>query len=133
MNNPTNIFQVNKLPKDTDPKEFYPTSTQLLRQKAFGKNNLFKSFNVIPNFANIAVILWKGPWLNEEHKSRIAESLPEGRKMMSKVEEYKNIDFKALQLLPLDHDDENFEATRESKKILRDACLIHFDMNLDLV
>ena len=68
MNNPTNIFQVNKLPENTDPNFFYPTSSQLLRQKAFGKNNLFKLFNAIPNFANIAVIMWKGSLLNKEQK-----------------------------------------------------------------
>ena len=133
MNNPTKIFKVKKLPKDKDPKKVYPKSSELLRQKAFGKNNLFKSFNVIPNFANISVILWKGPWLNTDQESRVADSLPEGRKTLKKVQDYKDIDFTALQLLPLDHDDENFEATRKSKKILRDACLIHFDMNLDLV
>ena len=57
MNNPTSIFKVKNLPEKTDANKFYPTSSQLPRQKAFVKNNLFKLFKVIPNFANIAVIL----------------------------------------------------------------------------
>ena len=133
MNNPTIIFQVKKLLKNTDPKKIYPSSSQLLRQKEFGNNNLFKFFKVIPNFANIAVILWEGFWLYIDQESKMADSLPERKKTVSKVQKYKVIDFTALQLLPLDHDNENFEVTRESKRILRDVCLIHFDMNLDLI
>jgi len=53
-----------------------------------------------------------------------------------KIKKYKYIDFSALKLIPLDFDNEtdtSSEEIRNQKRILRDACLIHYNMDLSAV
>ena len=139
---PEDIFRVSDLPPQVDPNEFYPTATELHQQRAFGKNNCLKSYNVTPNLANIAVILWKSGFLEHKNKNEkqktseeqtLAQALPLGTEVLKKVKKLSRTDFSALQLLPLDFDVETdacSEKVRKTKRILREAALIHYNMDL---
>ena len=101
---PEDIFSVNDLPPEVDPNEFYPTATELHQQRAFGKNNCLKSYNVTPNLANIAVILWKSGFLKHEKNNKkekasaeqtLALALPLGTEVLNKVKKLSRTDFSA--------------------------------------
>ena len=78
--NSEQIFKVSDLPKETDPQEFYPSPAQLHSHRAFGKNNMLKSYKVIPNLTNIVVILWKTNFLTKDESVSFAKIQPEGEK-----------------------------------------------------
>ncbi len=133
---PEDIFRVSDLPPEVDPNKFYPTATELHQQRAFGKNNCLKLYNVTPNLANIAVILWKSGFLEHKNKNRkqkaseeqtLAQALPSGTEVFKKVKKLSRTDFSALQLLPLDFHveaDTCSEKVRKQKRILRETALI---------
>ena len=67
----------------------------------------------------------------------LAKALPYGEMTLLKLREYQRIDFTALQLLSVDYDTAKYESEEKAivrnKKLLRDACLLHYDMDLSAV
>ena len=131
------FFKVANLPKHVTPATVYPPASDLAMANAFGKTNLCKSYCVCPNLLHIAVILWKSDFLDPTATTTLAAALPRGQTVLKKLRLLAKVDFRALQLPPLDYDaDESQEikdTIQRNKRTLRDACLLHYNMDLATV
>ena len=139
MGNRTTIFKVGNLPPGTQPSEVYPSASTLATFKAFGKSSLCKSYCVCPNLMQITVFLWKSGFLDVAASNNLAQALPRGKTALTKLRLLERVDFRSLQLLPLDFDppaeeeDDTEVSIRRNKRTLRDACLLHYNMDLAAV
>ena len=134
---PTGIFRVTDLPPKLDPEQLFSLKVQLHKDQAFGKNNPYKLYSIKSVVSNIAVILWKSGLLNSVDSINLAKALSNGPAIVASLNKLRRTDFSALQLLPLDYniyDLSEVESTVNNlKKELRDACLLHYDMDLSAV
>ena len=105
----------------------------------FDKDCLSRSYSVEKSIWHLSVRLWKYEYLEESDADNLAEAFGEvGTIVKKKVEDYKRYDFSALQIIPLDwniedDDPEMEKRIQKQKTILQDACLIHYNMNLEAV
>ena len=133
------IFAVKELPEGIKPEDTYASATKLATRRAFSKDCISRSYSVEKSIWHLSVRLWKYEYLEESDADNLAEAFGEvGTIVKKKVEDYKRYDFSALQILPLDWDIEDDDPEIEKriqkqKTILQDACLIHYDMNLEAV
>lgn len=111
------IFAIRKLPDTIIPSDFYPSAAKLQQQKKIGRNNSLKSYCVVSNLSQIAVILWKNETCNATDTTSLAKALPYREKTLLKLQEYRQIGFTALQLLPVDYDTATSDS--EEKAIVR--------------
>ena len=134
---PTKLFWVANLPPRFDPAQFYPLKAQLHKEQSFGKHNLYKLYSGVPVVSNIAVLLWKSSLLDPVDSINLAAALSDGQATFASLNKLRQTDFSALQLLPFDYNIYNsleVESTvNELKKELRDACLLHYNMDLSAV
>ena len=105
---------------------------ELYQGQAFGKNNPYKFI-----LSNISVILWKSGLLDKEGHTNLAQALPDGPVTLASLGKLRNTDISAFQLLPFNYDIYNsleLESTiNKLKQELRDACLLHYNMDLSVV
>ena len=131
------IFAVKQLPKGISPEKTYPSPTNLLKRRAFGKPMLSKSYCVTPSLWHVAIIIWKNvcPLVSLELAIALGR---QGTAMLKRMRELKRVDFSALQIIPLDWNyEEDNEADalliRRNKRTLHDACLLHYSMDTEAV
>ena len=132
------LFKPKLIPHDTDPEWTYPSRSELETRRAFGKKNLAKSYRVSPSLSQIAVFIWKYNYDPEVSEELAIAHGAVGLKARKCVEKLKRIDFSPLQLLPLDWDlkeetEEEEEKVQQNKQLLMDACLLHYNMDLESV
>ena len=133
------LYGIRNLPVEYDQKDFFPSKAELHSQQQFGKNNELKSYTVLPVLSQIAVIVWKLGYLSTDdtEPETLAKLLPFGEATLSMIGDLARVDFSALKLLPFDHDIyDDPEEERQivaNKKVLRNACLLHYDMDLSAV
>ena len=133
------LFSIRNPPAKYDPKDFFPSKAELHLQQQFGKNNELKSYTVLPVLSQIAVIVWKSGYLGTDNKEpeTLAKLLPCGEATLSMISNLARVDFSALKLLPFDHDIYNDPGDERriiiNKKVLRNAGLLHYDMDLSAV
>ena len=90
-------------------------------------------------FSNIAVVLWKSfsGLLDVKDSNNLAAILLNAQATLALLTKLQRTDFSALQLKPSDYDiydSPEEEATINNlKKELRDACLLHYNMDLGAV
>jgi hypothetical protein len=131
------IFAIKPLPKGIKPEHTYPSPVKLQKRRAFGKPNLSRSYCVTPSLWHVIVIVWKN--VCKEVAQNIAIALGKrGVRMLNKMRELRRVDFSALQIIPLDwnHEEEDqaeVKVIRANKRILQDACLIHYNMDTEAV
>ena len=93
----------------------------------------------MPVLSQIAVIVWKLGYLSTDDKEpeTLAKLLSCGKATLSMISHLARVDFTALKLLPFDHDIYNDPEDEwriiASKKVLSNACLLHYDMDLSAV
>ena len=132
-------FQVWTLPAQFEPTQFYPTKVELHNQQAFRTNNSSKSYTVVPVMTQIAIILWKLGYLDpaSDEPATLATALPFGETTHFMLGNLQRVDFLPLKMSPLDHD--IYDNPNQEKKILanklmlRNACLLHYNMELGAV
>jgi len=132
------IFSIRRLPPGVSPSNTFPSASTLMVSRAFGKPCLSQSYCVSKSLSHIAVLLWKYSYFDD-----VCDTLTEaygsvGRTAYARVNAVANIDFSALQLLPLDWDiteptAEEEAAIQDNKTTMLDACLVHYNMNLESV
>ena len=132
------VFKVKELPAGVSPKAMFPSKAELLHRRAFGKHVLCQSYTVEKSFSQIAVLLWKYAFVTEVCTTLVEAFGKVGEVVYNKVHSLRNIDFSALQLLPLDWDiKENSPETekqiQENKIVMHDVCLLHYDMDTEAV
>ena len=131
------LYGIRNLPAEYNPRDYFPSRNELHSQQTFGKNNELKSYTVLPVVSQIAVIMWKSGYLSADDDKKLAKLLPCGEATLAMISDLARVDFSALKLLPLDHDiydDPKEEALIiANKKVLRNACLLHYDMDLSAV
>ena len=87
----------------------------------------------------IAVIVWKSGYLDatRDEPATLATALPFGETTHSMLSNLQQVDFSALKIPPLDHDIYNDPDQEKKiladKLILRNACLLHYDIDLGAV
>ena len=59
------IFKVKELPAGVSPKATFPSKSELLHRRAFGKHVSCQSYTVEKSFSQIAVLLWKYAFVTE--------------------------------------------------------------------
>ena len=83
--------------------------------------------------------IWKNKYLDETSATALAEAFGKvGHLMKAKIIRLAWVDFLALQILPLGWDIQEDNNAQEKiiqrqKTTLQDACLLHYDMNLEAV
>ena len=132
----TETYGLRKLSAQYNPRDFYPSKVELHLQQSFGKNNPLKSYTVLPIVSQIAVIVWKSGYLSEDEgePTALAKVSPGGETTLAMISNLAQVDFAALKLLPFEHDiyDDREEEKKiiANKKVMRNECLLHYDMNL---
>ena len=130
------IYGLRKLPAQQNPRDFYPSKVEFHSQQSFGKNNPLKLYTVLPVVSQIAVIVWKSGYLSEDEgkSTALAKVIPGGETTLAMISDLAQVDFFALKLLPFDHDIYNDPEEKKkiiaNKKVMRNACLLHYDMDL---
>ena len=87
----------------------------------------------------IAVILWKLGYLDSarEELASLAKALPFGETTHYKLGNLQWVDFSALKIPPFNHDIYNNAEKKKqilaNKLILRNACLLHYNMDLGAI
>ena len=89
-------------------------------------------------FPQIAVLLWKYAFVTEVCTTLVKAFGKVGEVVYNKVHSLCNINFSALQLLPLDWDikedsPDAEKAVQQNKIVMQDACLLHYDMDTEAV
>ena len=133
------LYGIRNFPAEFNPKDFFPSKAELHSQQTFGKNNELKSYTVLPVLSQIAVIVWKLGFMSTDDKEpeTLAKLLPCGEATLSMISDLARVDFLVLKLLPFNHDiydnPEEEKQTIANKKVLQNACLLHYDMDLSAV
>ena len=125
------LYCIQNLPAEFNPRDFFPSKVELHLQQTFGKNNELKLYSVLPILSQIAVIVWKSGYLstNDNKPETLAKLLHCGEVTLSMINNLARVDFSALKLLPFDHDiyidpEEELQIVA-IKKVLRNACFLH--------
>ena len=98
------IFKVKELPAGVSPKATFPSKSELLHRRAFGKHVSCQSYTVEKSFLQIAVLLWKYPFITEVCTTLVEAFSKVDEVVYNKIHSLRNVDFSALQLLQLDWD-----------------------------
>ena len=100
------LYRIQNLPAEFNPKDFFPSKAELHLQQTFGKNIELKLYTVLPVHSQIAVIVWKTGYLSTDNKEQetLAKLLPYKEVTLSMISNLVRVDFLALKLLPFDHD-----------------------------
>ena len=90
----------------------------------------------MPVLSQLLVIVWKSGYLDKDDSEpeTLAKLLPCGEATLSMISDLARDNFSGLKLLPFDHDIHNNPEEEKTiitnKKVMRNACLIHYDMDL---
>ena len=119
-------------------KAMFPSKSNDLNRRAFGKYVSCQSYNVEKLFLQIAVLLWKYSFITKVCTTLLEVSGKVSEVVYNKVHSLRNIDFSTLQLLPLDWDikedsPDAEKAVQQNKIVMQDACLLHYDMDTEAV
>ena len=130
------IFAVKQLPPGVRPEDTYPSRSKLIAKRAFGKHNLARSYTVPTSLSHITILLWKYNYFPTITAALRDAHGPIGQLAFNNFQRSRNIDFSALQILPLDWDiteatEQDEQAVLANKTILQDACLIHYNLDLE--
>ena len=101
------LYRIQNLPAQYNPKDFFPSKVELHLQHQFGKNNELKSYTVLPVLSQIAVVVWKSGYLStdDEEPETLTKLLPCGKATLSMISDLARVNFSALKLLLFDTDD----------------------------
>ena len=86
----------------------------------------------------IFVIVWKSGYLSsvKDKQTNLTKALTCGKTILTMLSNLQRVNFLVIKLLPFNHD--IYKSPTEeifilaNKKILRNSCLLHYDMNLSL-
>ncbi len=90
------FWSVKKLPIDTDISEVYPSRGTLVKEIAFGKPNLLKSYTVTPALSQVLCPTLKGAYLDPEDLKNLYKAVPRSKYLHDKIDEYAGWDFRCL-------------------------------------
>jgi hypothetical protein len=94
--NDKTFWQQKNLPEMVDPKTVYPSRGDLVKETAFGKPNVLKSYTVIPALPQILCHIFKSFFLDEESKKNLCAAIPKAQFLLNKIIEYQQWDFRCL-------------------------------------
>ena len=132
------IFRIKRLPLGITAAKTWPSRSDLVISRAFGKPNLAQSYSVPKSLSHIAVLLWKYSFFDDTNETLAEAYGSVGEVAYKRIKAVADIDFSALQLLPLDWDIKEGSAEEEdriqdNKSTMLDACLVHYNMDLEMV
>jgi hypothetical protein len=100
----------------TNPKQVYPSTSELVKCSAFGKPNLLKLYAVISTFSHILLPIFKQNFLTASDQQNCSKGPAFSAVPVQKINALKNIDLRAL-----------CHPILTGKQILYKAALFHYN------
>jgi hypothetical protein len=112
------------LPPAIDPKQVYPSTSELIKRSAFGKPNILRTYTVIPAFSHILLPVLKHDYLTKSDLKNFFKVMPAAQYLHGRILALKQIDFRALR--PPNFDWEAKEVYTD-RQLLQEAAILHYN------